>query len=228
MGKLTEDVAELFAESCCGGAPTSDDPMSCQPCGCDPGAGWVCERHRELHRQDTARYGEVSLGSLTPPTNTAPPAVSQELTRPTNPRTKIHIDDPGALIGPGTTCPTAVLHVKAGSAEVCVTDPITGGQKGSKLQRFSLIPSEFLWALAQHYGIGSQKYSSRNWERGYAWHLSQDAHDRHLHRWLQGERHDPETGTHHLVCAAWHLIALFIYDLHELGTDDITSARKSE
>jgi hypothetical protein len=101
------------------------------------------------------------------------------------------------------------------------TDPRTGGQKGSKLARFSLIPGEFLWALAEHYGIGARKYEDRNWERGYKWSLSVDALERHLTAWKIGESRDPETGSSHLIAAAWHCVALFIFELRGLGNDDI-------
>ena len=110
--------------------------------------------------------------------------------------------------------------------EVRITDPVTGGQKGSKIQRFSLIPREFLWALAEHYGVGAKKYADRNWERGYKWSLSLDASERHLNQFILGETYDEETGTHHLIAAIWHLIALYIFDRRGLGTDDIT--RKPE
>lgn len=109
------------------------------------------------------------------------------------------------------------------SDEVRITDPNTGGQKGSKVQRFSLIPADFLWALAKHYGIGATKYEDRNWEKGYKWSLSEDAYSRHFSQWKQGETRDEETGTHHLICAIWHLIALWWFDTHNKGTDDITN-----
>lgn len=109
------------------------------------------------------------------------------------------------------------------AGEVIVTDPITGGKKGSKLARFSLIPPEFLWALAEHYGRGALKYEDNNWLKGYKWSLSLDALERHLNLFRQGERYDQETGTHHLIAVAWHACALFIFDLRSLGTDDITS-----
>lgn len=115
-------------------------------------------------------------------------------------------------------------HVKA--EETRVVDPKTGGEKGSKITRFSLIPREFLWSLATHYGLGARKYDDRNWERGYKWSLTQDALERHLNSFLLGERHDPETGTHHLVCAAWHIIAMYIFDVRGLGTNDITKDLK--
>ena len=105
--------------------------------------------------------------------------------------------------------------------EIRVTDPTTGGQKGSKLARFALIPSEFLWALAEHYGVGARKYEDRNWEKGYKWSLSVDALQRHLHQWLMGEDNDPETGGNHMIAVAWHACALFIYQIRKCGTDDV-------
>ena len=107
------------------------------------------------------------------------------------------------------------------SEEVCIVDPLTGGEKGQKLQRFSLIPPQFLWELAEHYGRGAFKYADRNWERGYKWSLSYDASQRHLHQWINGESNDTETGSNHLVAAVWHLIALWFYEKYEKGTDDI-------
>lgn len=108
--------------------------------------------------------------------------------------------------------------------EVRVTDPITGGQKGSKLARFSLIPQDWLWALAEHYGKGALKYDDNNWKRGYSWSLTLDAHSRHLAQWLGGEDDDRETGSSHLVAAAWHLVALWWFHKHGKGTDDIRTS----
>lgn len=105
--------------------------------------------------------------------------------------------------------------------EITVVDPNTGGAKGQKLARFSLIPSDWLWQLAEHYGKGANKYAPKNWMRGYAFSLSCDAHDRHYHAWRNGEILDPETGSHHLIAAAWHLIALWWFENHNKGTDDV-------
>lgn len=102
-----------------------------------------------------------------------------------------------------------------------VTDEKTGGQKEAKLARFSLIPGEFLWGLAELYGRGAQKYADRNWEKGYRWTLSYDALQRHLELWRLGEDYDKETGIHHLICVGWHACALFIFQLRKLGTDDL-------
>lgn len=106
-------------------------------------------------------------------------------------------------------------------SEKMTVDPQTGGQKAIKLERFDLIPSEFESALARHYGKGAEKYADRNWERGYRWSLSVGALRRHLALWLEGESIDAETGSNHLIAVAWHAIALFIFELRGLGTDDI-------
>lgn len=116
-----------------------------------------------------------------------------------------------------------VLHIKteALTEETRSIDPTTGGQKGTKIQKFSLIPAEFLWALATHYGIGAKKYADRNWEKGYRWSLSIDALERHLNAWKMGETYDMETGSHHLIAVAWHACALFIFQRRVRGTDDV-------
>jgi hypothetical protein len=110
---------------------------------------------------------------------------------------------------------------KSISNEVRVVDPNTGGEKGSKLARYDLIPVEFEEALAEHYGKGARKYDDRNWERGYKWSLSVAALRRHLAAWLRGEDNDSETGSNHLIAVAWHAVALYIFQLRGLGTDDI-------
>lgn len=110
--------------------------------------------------------------------------------------------------------------------EILKQDPKTGALKGRKKAQFHLIPTEFLFELAEHYGGNTPdfggKYPARNWEKGYEWGASEDALWRHVFKWKGGERIDPDTGRHHLICAIWHLIALFIYDRRKLGTDNIT------
>ena len=107
------------------------------------------------------------------------------------------------------------------TCESRVVDPITGGEKGSKLQRYDLIPPEFEEALADVYGRGARKYDDRNWEKGYKWGLSVAALRRHLTAWLRGESLDHETGAHHLAQVAWHAATLFTYEIRGLGTDDV-------
>lgn len=102
------------------------------------------------------------------------------------------------------------LHIEyeVDPGEVMETDPDTGAKKGSKLARFDLIPAGPMWELAEHYGRGAKKYADRNWEAGYAWSLSLAAAMRHINLFWRGEDRDDETGSKHVICAAWHLIAL--------------------
>lgn len=125
-----------------------------------------------------------------------------------------------------------------GVAEVRVTDPKTGGQKGQKLERFDLIPVEPMVALARLYGQGAIKYDDDNWRRGYSWRLSIGAAGRHMAKWLMRQSYDTanglkggpieidangkpiHTGEHHLICVVWHCFTLLMFELHGLGTDD--------
>ncbi len=116
------------------------------------------------------------------------------------------------------TCTT----LRPSVVETIVTDPLTGGQKGSKLARFDLIPPEALWALAEHYGVGCQKYADRNWEKGLDNGLIVAALERHLTQRKMGEKVDAESGSHHMIAVVWHAIALYIYDIRHIGTDSIT------
>lgn len=100
------------------------------------------------------------------------------------------------------------LHPQAQSGEVRVTNTTTGGEKGSKLARFDLIPAGPLWELAEHYGRGAEKYASRNWERGYDWSLTYAALMRHLLAFWGGEDTDAETGSKHIIAVAWHAFVL--------------------
>jgi hypothetical protein len=103
-----------------------------------------------------------------------------------------------------------------------VTDPNTGGRKGSKLARFDMIPPDVLWELAEHYGRGEAIYPSDphpNWQRGYSWRLSVAALHRHLSQWESGEDTDAETGSSHLIAVMWHCVALRWFQLHNRGTD---------
>ena len=116
-----------------------------------------------------------------------------------------------------------VLHadtLEPVSNEIRVTDPDTGGQKGSKLERFDLIPVEPLEMLARVYGRGALKYSPDNWTKGYSWRLSFAAMMRHLWAFWRREDNDQETGLPHLSHAAWHCFTLQWFALHKPEKDD--------
>lgn len=94
------------------------------------------------------------------------------------------------------------------SKEIRKTDPKTGAQKGTKLERHDLFASESLRRLATHFGVGAQKYDEHNWRKGYAWSWSYAALQRHLWAFWGGEDIDEETGSRHIISAMWHCMAL--------------------
>jgi hypothetical protein len=92
--------------------------------------------------------------------------------------------------------------------ETRVTNATTGGQKGSKLERYDLIPVEPLAEVSRVYGRGAAKYAPRNWEKGYDWSLSYAALQRHVNLFWAGVDFDGESGQHHLAHAVFHCLAL--------------------
>ena len=104
--------------------------------------------------------------------------------------------------------------------EVRVVDPDTGAEKGSKPQRYDLIPTVGLEFLARVYGMGAAKYDDHNWRRGYAWSLSFAAMQRHCLAFWGGEDLDPESGLPHLAHAAWHCFTLLTFMQEHPEKDD--------
>lgn len=92
----------------------------------------------------------------------------------------------------------------------------TGGEKGVKAEKFSLLPRAGLAAIARVFGFGAQKYSSHNWRKGYEWSLSFDALERHIQAAKDGETYDAESGEPHLAHAGFHILALLTW-LEEQG-----------
>lgn len=88
----------------------------------------------------------------------------------------------------------------------------TGGAKGAKPARFDMIPADSLWELAEQFGKGADKYPMvndlDNWRNGYPWHLSFGAAFRHMTAAMGGEDIDAETGSKHVIAAAWHMLVL--------------------
>jgi hypothetical protein len=111
-----------------------------------------------------------------------------------------------------TVFPSDRLVGQVGRGEVRSVSS-TGGEKGVKPQRYSLLPVEALAAIAEHYGKGAAKYSDHNWRRGYEWSKSYDALQRHLNAFWSGEDLDAETGSHHLAAAGFHVLALLQWHL---------------
>jgi hypothetical protein len=70
------------------------------------------------------------------------------------------------------------------------TTSSTGGQKGTKLARFDLIPAGPLRELAEHYGRGARKYANHQWRQGYEWSKSIAALARHFNDFMAGKDYD--------------------------------------
>lgn len=116
----------------------------------------------------------------------------------------------------------------------------TGGQKGTKLAKHSLIPAIALTALAEHYGRGARKYADHQWRAGYEYDKSYDALQRHAVAWnsglsydvcsnepdnckftdAEGNPYEPQepdtcfnhTGSHHMAAVAWHAFTIIEFE----------------
>lgn len=104
--------------------------------------------------------------------------------------------------------------------EIRVVDPETGGAKGQKATQMSTLDPVALDMLGRVGGMGAEKYDRYNYLKGYAWHLSYDAAQRHAQAFWGGEDLDPESGLPHTAHAAWHFNALTSFLVRERGTDD--------
>lgn len=104
--------------------------------------------------------------------------------------------------------------------EVRVVNEKTGGEKGSKAQRFDLVPFEAVAEIAEIYDFGSKKYADHNWRKGYNWGLSFAALQRHLALFWEGEDYDEESGLNHLAHAGWHCLALLTFYREHPELDD--------
>lgn len=103
----------------------------------------------------------------------------------------------------------------------------TGAQKGTKEERFDLIPVPALTYLARLYGKGALKYADHNWRLGYDWSKSYSAAQRHMNSFWAGEDMDPETQVPHVINAAFHMFALATYLTEHPELDDRFETRES-
>lgn len=96
----------------------------------------------------------------------------------------------------------------------------TGAEKGTKDERFDLLPQEALAAVARHYGVGARKYADHNWRRGYEWSKSFAALQRHANAFWSGEDIDEETGSPHMAAVAFHAFTLLTFMEEQRTFDD--------
>lgn len=104
----------------------------------------------------------------------------------------------------------------------------TGGEKGTKEERFDLLPWEALAKVARHYGVGAEKYAAHNWRRGYEWSKSYAALMRHLTAFWSGEDIDEETGSPHMAAVVFHALALLTFMDEHPDFDDRYKAAAPE
>lgn len=106
------------------------------------------------------------------------------------------------------------------TSEVRVVNEKTGGKKGSKDERYDLIPWEQMDEVARLFNKGAEKYSAHNWTKGYAWHLSFASLIRHAAAFWGGQSYDEETECHHLSSVIFHALALMNFEQHHPDLDD--------
>lgn len=121
--------------------------------------------------------------------------------------------------GPSLGSPVDSERGEALEAETRTTSS-TGGQKGVKEARFDLIPPEALTKLAEHYGVGAEKYGEHNWRKGFEWSKSYAAMQRHANAFWAGEDLDPETGKPHMSAVAFHALTLLVFMDEQPQYDD--------
>lgn len=89
--------------------------------------------------------------------------------------------------------------------------------------RVDLIDPAFILALGDHYAAGAKKYAERNWEKGMSFSRCYASAQRHMLAFWAGEELDAETGSPHVIAAAWNMAALHHYmsrpDLREKFDD---------
>lgn len=117
--------------------------------------------------------------------------------------------------GPLSPIPSSVRP----SGEIRTTSA-TGGQKGTKPERYDLIPVGALGTVAALYGRGAEKYAAHNWRRGYEWSKSYAALQRHATQFWAGEDTDQEMQLPHMASVAFHALALLTFMEEQPGFDD--------
>lgn len=90
-------------------------------------------------------------------------------------------------------------------------------QNGLKLDngkpRHSLLPKGSINSIIAVLEFGAKKYEANNWQKvDNAKERYYDAAMRHIDSWWNGEKHDKETGLHHLAHAATNLLFLKWFD----------------
>ncbi len=92
---------------------------------------------------------------------------------------------------------------------------------------WGLLPFDTLNEILKVLTFGAQKYSARNWEKGFQYDRVFNAVMRHLTTWWQEGTPDPETGKSHLTHAACGILFLLTYEVRGLTGLDNRPCRKT-
>lgn len=85
----------------------------------------------------------------------------------------------------------------------------------------SLIPHDYLVAVAEVLAFGAKKYDPHNWrETGFDWSRLIDAAYRHLGAFNDGQDRDPESGLSHVAHLACAVMFLLVHERQRLGNDN--------
>lgn len=124
---------------------------------------------------------------------------------------------PESILIKSDRTPSGTIVTAAGEVR---TTSSTGGEKGTKPERFDLIPVGALAQVAQLYGRGAEKYAAHNWRRGYEWSKSYAALQRHATQFWNGEDEDAEMGLPHMASVVFHALALLTFMEEQRTFDD--------
>jgi|SRR6266853_472921 len=194
MGKLDD---QPFKESCCDGGATSDG-NSCQPCGCDVNANWVCAFHKARGISHTEQLTPSDM--------------------------EFYLDsvEPGAMVKIGETLYKHLIGRNNELAYNEAIDPIKLGlpsddKDRKKLPLWSGVLMYFpdaLLAVSEVSRIGNDQHNPGqplHWERGKSTDQMNTA-IRHMVDHGTGNRYDKD-GARHLAKAAWRLLAELQLDI---------------
>lgn len=91
-----------------------------------------------------------------------------------------------------------------------------GVKHDQEKRRFSLFPTNALYAVVDTLEYGARKYSEGNWRNvENARQRYYDAAMRHINDWWMGQRNDSESGLHHLAHAICCVVFLLAVDLEK-------------
>lgn len=101
-------------------------------------------------------------------------------------------------------------------------DLVPGLKRNENKPMVTLVHPQMVIGLARVFEFGLKKYARNSWMSftpEQAASCLPDAGMRHMYRWLEGERIDPETGCHHLLQAAWNFLVMWWIETFRGGED---------